>query len=245
MSANAILLDRFFRRIEVRDELSENEKNALMKGAGAIRTYEVGADLVKEGDRPQVSTLLLTGLASRYNITDSGRRQITAFHVPGDFVDLHSFPLRTMDHSVGALTRCEVVQFPHSALREITEQHPHLARLLWMLTLLDGAIHRRWLFAMGRMPALEHFAHLVCETYVRLEVVGLAADHQMRLPLTQNELSDMLGISSVHTNRVLQDLRSQGLLIWDGEDIRIPDWPRLAEVAQFNDAYLFLEKIPR
>jgi CRP-like cAMP-binding protein len=245
MAANAVLLDRFFRRIEVRDELSETEKKALIEAAGTIRTHEIGTDIVKEGDRPQVSTLLLTGLASRYNLTDNGRRQITAFHVPGDFVDLHSFPLKKMDHSVGALTRCEVVQFPHWALRQITEQHPHLARLLWMLTLLDGAIHRRWLFAMGRMPALEHFAHLICETYVRLEAVGLAANHHMRLPLTQNELSDMLGISSVHTNRVLQDLRAQGLLIWDGEDIRIPNWQRFAQLAQFSDEYLFMEKVPR
>lgn len=242
---HAHLLETLVRRIEVRDVLSDEEKQALVAAAGEHRQYPAGATMVKEGDLPKSSTLLVEGITSRYSVTEDGRRQITAIHVPGDFVDLHSFPLQKMDHSIGAITACDVIAFPHHALRAITERHPHLTRLLWMLTLIDGAIHRRWLLSMGQTSALSHFAHFICEIYIRLEAVGLAAGRRMTLPITQAELGDILGISPVHVNRVLQDLRRDGLLIWEGGAVDIPSWSRLAEAGQFDDGYLLLERLPR
>lgn len=234
-----------FRRIEVRDKLSDEERHALLEAAGDFRIYEPGATIVEHGSVPDVCTLLTRGFACRFNITEDGGRQISSVHVTGDFIDLHSLPLRRMDHNIGALGAVEVLLFPHRALLSITERFPHLTRLLWMLTLLDGAIHRRWIVAMGQLPALGQMAHFICEIYLRLEAVGLARDSRLDFPLTQVELADVLGISSVHANRVLQELRSKKLVIWEDRVIQILNWRGLSETAMFTDEFLFSENLPR
>jgi CRP-like cAMP-binding protein len=238
-------LERLFRRIEMRDDLSAEERGALHDASTDLRTFPAGATIVEHGARPQSSTLLVSGFASRFNYTEEGGRQISAVHVSGDFVDLHSLPLKRMDHGIGALSDCTVLIFPHAGLIQITERLPHLARLLWMLTMLDAAIHRRWLVSMGRTPASSQMAHLLCELYLRLEAVGEAAASRMHLPFTQSEIADVLGISAVHANRVLQDLRGRGLVIWEGRQVHLPDWPALAAEGQFSDEFLYREKMPR
>jgi CRP-like cAMP-binding protein len=235
-------LERLFLRIGARERLSTAELQALTDAASERRHFSAGHDLVTEGDSPKTSTLLLEGMASRYNLLEDGRRQITAVHISGDFVDLQSFPLPKMDHSIGALTDCEVLTFPHSSLREITEEQPGLARSLWMLTLLDAAIHRRWLVAMGRMSALGHMAHFVCEMYLRLEAVGMASGNRMNFPIKQSELADILGLSAVHANRILQELRKLHVLRWDGNDVEIMNWNSLTALGEFDDAYLFQDR---
>ncbi len=209
------------------------------------RLVNRGEDIVREGDRPTESILLLDGFAGRYNLLRNGKRQITAIHVPGDFVDLHSFLLHRMDHGVVALTDCRTGAVPHEILRNITERHPHLARLLWLSTLIDGAIHREWLVAMGRRSSLGQMAHLLCELFLRLQVVGRTERNSFRLPLTQAELGDALGLSTVHVNRVLQELRKEGVIIWRGETLVVKDWPRLQQIAEFDPTFLSLEVEPR
>jgi CRP-like cAMP-binding protein len=201
--------------------------------------------MVREGDRPTESTVLIMGFAARYNLLQSGKRQIAALHVPGDFVDLHSFLVKKMDHAVLALTPCTVGAVPHETLHGISENHPHLARLLAVHIAVDGAIHRQWIVAMGRRSALEHTAHLLCELFLRLQVVGLTESYSFKLPLTQAELGDTLGLSTVHVNRVLQELRKEGLITWRGETVVIEDWPRLQELAEFDPAFLSQESEPR
>jgi CRP-like cAMP-binding protein len=186
--------------------------------------------------------LLVKGFAARYKVLQSGKRQITAIHVAGDFVDLHGFLLKKMDHAIVALTPCTIATVAHDTLREITERHPHLARLLWLSTLIDSAIHREWLVAMGRRSAREHMAHLFCELYLRLQLVGLTKDNSYEMPITQAELGDTLGISTVHVNRVVQELRGDGLITWRGNRLTVDDWDRLQEVAEFTPTYLSLFK---
>jgi CRP-like cAMP-binding protein len=164
--------------------------------------------------------------------------------VLGDFVDLHSFLLGKMDHGVVALTPCRVGVVPHEELRAITERYPHLTRLLWLSTLIDGAIHREWLVAMGRRSALGHTAHLICELFLRLQAVGQVDGTTMQLPITQAELGDTLGISTVHVNRVVQELRNQGLITWRGEKLTIDDWDALRNAAEFDPTYLHLNAKP-
>jgi CRP-like cAMP-binding protein len=201
--------------------------------------------MMREGDRPTESTVLITGFAVRYSLLRNGKRQITALHVPGDFVDLHSFLVKKMDHAVMAITRCTVGMVPHETLRGISENHPHLARLLGVHIAVDGAIHRQWIVAMGRRSALEHAAHLLCELFVRLKAVGLTEGYSFKLPLTQGELGDTLGLSTVHVNRVIQELRKEGPITWRGETVVIEDWPRLQEIAEFDPTFLSLEGEPR
>lgn len=238
-------LDPFFRKLERRDTLTSDERVALIEAAGEERTYANGADLVREGQRPEVSTLVIEGFTTRYRLLSDGQRQITAIHVPGDFVDLHSFVLKEMDHSVGALSRCRTIVFPHERLTRITEQYPHLTRVLWLMTLLDGSIHREWLVAMGRRSAQQQMAHLISELYVRLGIVGLVREEKFTLPITQTELGDALGLSAVHVNRVLQELRTENLFTWQGNTIHILDWPGLQERAEFDPRYLHLNREPR
>jgi CRP-like cAMP-binding protein len=110
---------------------------------------------------------------------------------------------------------------------------------------VDGAIHRRWIVSIGRQSALEHAAHLFCEMFLRLQAVGLTEDDSFKLPLTQAELGDTLGLSTVHVNRVIQELRAEGLITWRGETVVITDWPRLQQIAEFDPTFLSLEREPR
>jgi CRP-like cAMP-binding protein len=169
-----------------------------------------------------------------------GKRQITAIHVPGDFVDLHSYPLEIMDHSVAALTDATFATFPHVALDQIMWSEPALAKTLWMLTLLDGAIHREWLVAMGGLTATPRTAHLFCELYQRLASVGLADQLAYSLPVNQGDLADVLGLSPVHMNRTLQELRAAGVIELQQGRVVILEWERLARLGQFDPKYLHL-----
>jgi CRP-like cAMP-binding protein len=231
--------------LEQRDRLSPEERQALENAFVRTSTVCRGEDIVREGERPAESKVLLEGFAARYKGLRNGKRQITALHVTGDFVDLHSFVLKPMDHAVLALTPCRLALVPHQALRDLTEQYPHLARLFMLSIALDGAIHRQWLAMTGKAMALSQTAHLVCELYLRLHAVGKADNNSLNLPLTQPELGDVLGLSAVHVNRTIQDLRRHGLLTWDRNKVEILDWGRLCDVAEFDPTYLNLNPEPR
>jgi CRP-like cAMP-binding protein len=239
------MVEPLIAKLERRDRLSREEKGVLEAAVTRVRDVRADEDILREGDRPSESTLLLEGFAARYKVLSNGRRQITALHVTGDFVDLHSFLLKPLDHGVVALTPCRLALVPHSVIEKITEQHPHLARLLWLSTLIDGAIHREWLTAMGRRSATAHMAHLICELFVRLEAVGQVHDNTIHLPITQSELGDTLGLSTVHVNRVLQELRKEGLIRLRGNALTVLDWDRLQEVAEFTPTYLNLNQEAR
>jgi CRP-like cAMP-binding protein len=233
-------------KLERRDRLSDAEKAVLNEVLTPPRKLKAGQDLVVEGDRPAESTLMVQGFSARYNSFPDGRRQITAIHIPGDFVDLHSFLLHPMDHGIVALTDCTVVTAPHHKLKIVTEEFPHLTRLLWLNTLIDASIHRRWLVAMGRQSSAQQLAHLLCELRFRLEVVGMTtAPGEFDMPATQGELADVLGISLVHVNRVVQELRREGLVVWKGRRLTILDWERLQAFSEFNPDYLHLKQEPR
>ena len=235
-------LDEFFKRLEARDDLGSAERQALRNSISSFGHFDSQTDMVKEGDRPKRSTLLLNGFAARYKILANGERQISAIHVGGDFIDLHSFPLKEMDHSVLALTDCEVAFFPHSELEKLTTAYPHLTRMLWLLTLLDSAIHREWITALGRLSAEARHAHLMCELGIRLEAVGHGTRDKFDLPITQTDLADAMGISAVHENRVVQSLRAKGLLIWQGGMVTLPDLEAIYQLAEFDVRYLHLVK---
>ncbi len=225
--------------------LSEEEVAALVRLPQNEHAVPESLDIVVEGSRPVASILLIEGYCARYTLLLNGSRQITAMHIPGDFVGLHSFLIKRMDHAVLTLTPCRVAEVRHETLRAVTSEYPHLARLLWLTTLTDAAIHRQWLVTMGAQNALSHFAHFACEMYGRLKAVGRVQQLHFTLPMTQTELGDTLGLSAVHTNRVLQELRGKRLLSWTGNEVQILDWDRLREVAMFDPTYLSSWQEPR
>jgi len=226
-----------------RGSLSDEEVEALNAAIGGTREVAADDEIIGEGMVASQSTLLMTGFAARFKDMSNGKRQILAFHVKGDFVDLHSFLLKKMDHGVIALTPCMLAWVPHERIREITERFPNLTRQLWLSTLIDAAIHREWLVSFGRRPTLSNVAHLICELFVRLSSVDEAEGFHFRLPITQEELADARGISIVHLNRSIQELRARGLIVWRGEEVRIEDWNGLKALAEFDPSYLRLEDI--
>ncbi len=201
-------------------------------------------DLISEGESPSVVQLVLEGFACRYKILPNGRRQIMAFLIPGDFCDFHVAILGTMDHSIATLTPCSIVEISRETIADLTDHHPQIARALWWSTLVDEAILREWLVGMGQRPAERQVAHVLCELLVRLQSVGRATDTSYELPLTQQELGDAMGLSVVHTNRSLQTLREEGLIVWTEGRLTIPNVARMNGFAGFNPNYLHLTKRP-
>jgi len=231
-------------RLSKLDTLSTQEQDVLRSAIVRERDVERHEEIIRQGSSPTESTLLLDGFTGRTKVLSDGQRQITAIHVAGDFVDLHSFLLSKVDHSVSALTQCRVGSVPHDRLRQICEEFPHLGRMLWLTTLIDGSIHREWLVAMGRRTATQHMAHIFCELYLRLQVVERTDGESFEFPLTQAEVADTMGLSSVHVNRVLQELRSLHLISWRSQVVTIHDYGALAELAEFDPTYLNLEGKP-
>jgi len=234
--------DQFCDRLGRHGLLLEEEKQVLQQIFSRTAVYTPREDIVPEGSTPDYSSLIVSGFAFRHNHLLDGKRQITAFHVPGDFADLHSFLLMKIDDGVAALTACTVAMVAHRDLKEVTKKYPYLARVLWFTTLVDGAVHRAWMTTLGRMEARERFAHFFCELRDRLNTVGLLKDDRYELPVTQEELGDAFGISTVHVNRGLQDLRADGLITSSGKTLIINDWERLQQVGQYNPDYLHIHQ---
>ncbi|HEU4986027.1 MAG TPA: Crp/Fnr family transcriptional regulator [Rhizobiaceae bacterium] len=224
-----------------RDELSDEERHAIEAAIAKIETVVAGHELVAEGARLNYSILLIEGLCARCKIMRDGTRQIASLHIDGDFIDLHSFVLKVMDHTIVALTQCRIAIVPHERLKLITERYPHLTRLLWLNTVIDAAIHREWLVSVGRRTVQASLAHLLCEMYLRLQAVGKVAGWSFALPVTQADLGDMLGLSVVHVNRNVKKLRETGFITWEGSRITIRNWDRLTELAEFDPTYLNLQ----
>ncbi len=221
--------------------LELDERAHLEASISETRILKPRTTTVRAGDYLEQSTLLLEGFMSRYIDDRQGLRQLVAVHVPGDFVDLHGFPLKVLDHDVATLTAATVAIFPHSRIEEITRDWPRLTRKLWFATLIDAAIHRAWLFRLGRLDAVGRVAHFLCETNARLMAVGLSDGRQFELPITQSDLGEICGLSNVHVNRVLRHLREDRLCVFRSSVVEILDVRRFAARGQFDPAYLYIE----
>ena len=230
------------RKLESIFPLSDEERQALVSLPTQVTVFKPDQDIVRIGDRPSQSCLLLQGFTCVYKITTEGKRQIVAFHVPGDIPDLQSLHLKVMDNSVATVSSCTLGFIPHEALHDICNRYPRIAAALWRETLVDAAIFREWMTGIGRREAYHRMAHLLCELRVRLAMMGLVEDETFDLPITQTELADAIGASTVHVNRVLQELRADGLIRSRGTQVQILDWERLKEAGDFDPLYLHLRQ---
>ncbi|WP_237481235.1 Crp/Fnr family transcriptional regulator [Lichenibacterium dinghuense] len=230
----------FIRKLDQSGFLTEEDRETL-RGL-QLRTRDVDArqDLILEGDRPENVLVVLTGIACRYKISEGGRRQIMALLLPGDFCDLHVAILGHMDHCIGTLTPSVIAEMPRAIIDDLTANHIRITRALWWATLADEGISREWLVNMGRRPADQQTAHLFCELHRRLLTVGLAMPDGFEMPLRQVDLSDILGLSPVHVNRVLGELRAANLIALSRRKLVIPNLDRLQKFCGFNPNYLHL-----
>lgn len=218
--------------------LSEDEIRAVRELCTDVHEVAAKHDIISEGDRPKRVHLMLDGWAARYKMVESGGRQITAFLIPGDFCDIHVTILGQMDHSILALTPCKVGYVPGEQLDALTRDRSNLTRALWWTTLVDEAVLREWVVNNGRRDAYAAIAHVMCEMHVRMKAVGLTTDDVFDLPLTQEDLADAAGLTPVHTNRVLQKLRAEGLIELKKRVLTIRDVGGLRQAAGFDPDYL-------
>ncbi|MDF3217286.1 Crp/Fnr family transcriptional regulator [Mesorhizobium sp. M7A.F.Ca.CA.001.09.2.1] len=226
------------RKLQTISELAEPDIAILGNARIEEKQYQANADILRDGDQPTLSFVVLDGMIGSTKMTGDGKRQITSFFVPGDIPDLHGLHLSVMDCTFTALMPSRVGFMRHDALRSICDQHPSITTVFWRSTLVDAAIYREWVTNVGRRDAYTGMAHILCELIVRLRAVGRIEDHVARLPITQAALGDALGLSTVHVNRVLQDLRRDGLISTVGSHFHATDWSGLVRAGDFDGMYL-------
>ena len=235
--------DPFLIRLRLLTKLGDTELAAFAGIYGDKRYVRAKAELVAQGEHPRHLHVLLDGWAHRYRLLADGRRQITQVLVPGDICDLDVLHVRTSDFAVATLTACTVVAFDKLAVNELALRHPRINKALGWLGAVENAMLAERNACLGRRSAREHLAHLLCELLVRLTVTGQARGVGYTLPMTQKEIGDALGLTSVHVNRVLQSLRTEGLIEQRGRDLAIGKWSALRQAAAFRPDYLHLEGI--
>lgn len=239
-------IELLLRTLARRDDLSMDEVRLLTALPKRRRLFARGETIIASHAQPMECGLLVEGFAGCEIMVGEGGRQLTAIRVPGDFLDLYTLLMKVTDHAVVALTPCVVTFVSHRDLLLLVERGPHLGRLLWLTATLDGAIQRNMSVSVGRRDALTRMANLICDLYLRLEIVGLADNRTMRVPLSQAILGDLLGISAVHVNRTLQTLRRRKVVSWNiSGDVVIRDYERLMTIAGFDPVYLNLVKLSR
>lgn len=234
----------FIRKLEHFSSFNEEERAVLESLSDLAVMVEPRHDIICEGETPRGVNLIVDGYAVRYKALADGRRQILGYFVPGDICDLRIFLLKRMDHSISTLTRAAIRTIPEKQIDEVIERFPRITRALWWATLVEESITREWLLSMGQRTALERLAHLFCEIYHRAGAVGLAKDSSVELPLRQSDLAEMTGLSVVHVNRVLQQLRKRSVIKFDGRVLTIARLEQLKTIALFDPLYLHMRDNP-
>jgi CRP-like cAMP-binding protein len=235
-------LATLLRKMESTTELSGEERELLLDLPVVTRRFDAHQDMIREGERTRHCCLILEGLACRYKVVGDGERQILSLHIPGDIPDLHSLHIEMMDHSLGTLTPVLAGFISHEAVRRITRSSYRIAEAFWREALIDAAIFREWMVGIGRRSALSRLAHFLCEFITKMQAVGLSDGVTCTLPMTQTEIGDALGLSTVHTNKKLRELRRGRLVEMRGRRLKILDWDGLCQLGEFDPTYLHLRR---
>ena len=232
------------KKLKRRIELSPEEESAIRGAVAETRQVRADQILIRSGQALTSSLILLDGWMARSKDLASGERQVTELHVAGDFADLHGFTLKRLDHDVMTLSECTLAVVPHERLEDVIERFPRLARAYWFSTNVDAAICRELALSLGQRSALSRMAHLFCELHARLDVVGRADDEGFDFPLTQRELAECLGLTVVHANRTIQELRRRHVVELENRRLTIVDREGLEAIAEFDPSYLYIERLP-
>jgi CRP-like cAMP-binding protein len=225
-------------KLTVSNTLDGDDIRAIQRLPIRARNMKAREVIVSDGERPTDCCLLAGGFAFRSKTTTDGGRQVLSLHIPGEIPDLQSLHLKVMDHDLMTLTPCSLGFLAHNDLIEINRVRPNLAAALWRETLIDASIFREWIVNVGRRSATARLAHLLVELHRRLEAIGLTKEGEFGLPVTQADLADCLGLSTVHVNRVLQYLRRERLLTAERSEFRIVDVEKMEYLAGFDPTYL-------
>jgi CRP-like cAMP-binding protein len=227
------------RRWSKHSRLSSADRDAILGLPCTVRTFGKDAYLVREGQQATECAVLLRGLAFRQKLLRDGSRQIISFHIPSEFVDLQNSLLGKADHNVQSVNRAEAALIPRAAILDLATARPAVRIAMWIDTLIDSSIFREWVVNVGRRDSRARIAHLLCELAIRIDRFnGGGLDGVYDFPLTQEQLADATGLTSVHTNRTLQSLRRDGLIQLNSGSLRVLDWEGLREAGDFDELYL-------
>lgn len=233
-------IEFLLRRLSAIGKLSDEDRHRIASLPFKRRSFSKGEEIVAEGSKSTSCCLVIAGYVHRSKALATGNRQIFSLHMPGDIPDLHSLHLPRMDHSLVATAPAEVALIPHMTIQGVLDKPSTLTALFWRDTLIDAAAFRAWMLMLGQAEAPVRMAHLFCELYVRSQLVGLNRENSFALPISQTDLADMLGTSTVHANRTLQDLRSQELVDFNQGRVTILRWEELARLGMFDSSYLHI-----
>ena len=228
----------FVRKLSGLADLLPEDVDAIEAVTAHPHRYGARQDLIREGDETGPMFVVLEGWICRYKILPSGTRQIMAFLMPGDACDLHIKLLAEMDHGIQAVTAARVATVSQTAMEALMHGRPNVARAMYSAQLVDEGIMRAWIVSMGRRSAVERVAHLICELYLRARDIGLTHGQEFSLPLSQLILADSLGMTAVHINRVLKELRLTGAMALSRGNVKIIDPGKLVRLAGFDENYL-------
>ncbi len=232
------MTNRFVQKLSGLTDLTTGDVAALVTATANPRRYTARKDLIREGDETGPMFVVLEGWICRYKILPSGTRQIMAFLMPGDACDLHIKLLAEMDHGIQAITPAMVATVSRTEMAAMMDAHHNIARAMYTAQLVDEGIMRAWIVSMGRRSSIERVAHLICELYLRARNIGLTHDSEFALPLSQLILADALGMTAVHINRVLKELRLSGAMALSRGSVTIMDPGKLVQIAGFDENYL-------
>ena len=234
-------LNRLIRKLESVTTLSEDERKTILELPVRVRDLRANEDVVREGERPSQCCLLVEGFLCRYKILPNGTRTILAFYVPGEIPDAHSLHIDVMDDSLGSVGPSKVALIAHDSMKQLIHRHPGIGDAFWRDTLIDAAIFREWIVNVGGREAYGRISHLICELFLKLRAVGLTNGNSFNLPLTQGEIGDATGLSTVHVNRTIMELRADGLITLEKGHCTINNLNGLNEAAMFDPTYLHLK----
>jgi CRP-like cAMP-binding protein len=240
-NSNHAPLSRFLERLLRRSHLSSEEQAAILGLRSQASQVAAHRDIVSLGEQVHYSCLVVDGLVGRFDQMKDGRRQITALHIPGDMCDLHSVVWPISGWGLEAMTTTTVLHIPHSELRQLATDHPAIALAFWRDTTADASVLAKWVGNLGRRDAASRLAHFFCEIGMRMEQAGLGTRTDFGLPMTQTQIGDAMGLTSVHVNRTLQALRADRVLRTDRRTIHVEDWARLVQLAEFDPEFLLIE----
>ncbi|UUL83798.1 Crp/Fnr family transcriptional regulator [Sphingomonas qomolangmaensis] len=232
------MTNAFSDRLRGYGRLNDEDERLLAAACQNVRTLRAGHHLIREGDRPDPVFVILEGWACRYKLLPDGSRQIMTFMMPGDFCDIHIAVLEAMDHNIVTLTRTKVATLPRAKMQALVEARPTITRAFWWAQLVDTGVLRAWVVSMGRRTAIERVSHLMCELYIRMRDVGLASHNRCEMPLTQLVLADALGLTPVHVNRTVKELRQAGVMDLGRGWLTILRPAEMARIAGFDANYL-------
>jgi CRP-like cAMP-binding protein len=226
------------RRMRTSDAISDEDVATINALPISVRDYPAGRPVVRDGQRATDCCLIVEGFCARSKTIADGKRQILSIHIPGEIPDLMSLFLHVMDHDLWTLTACRLGLIRHEALKELHRRRPNVAEMFWRDTLIDAAMFREWIVNVGQRPAPARLAHVMMELRERLRVIGRLDGNSFEMPLTQEEIGEALGITSVHVNRVIRQLREEGIVELQRGRVTVLDERKFLELADFDNRYL-------